>query len=332
MNGIFVSYAKEDKGIAKKIVTQLETKGIACTIFPRDLKNTDNRKEETDKTIGESKAFIFLLSKFSENNHEFYQQLETAYDNDVYLIPVKVGSLSNNIGIKHLLHSVEWVDIHGDGFDDGFDILTEIIDEVFEGKTPVKKTVKKKNTSGKPVKINSNFIILGIVAIAAIIIVILVASPDNDDKKDNKNYVEAQNTLTYETDNLNESDKKLVGEWVVSDYFDNLPIPQSEKQATIDMVVGKAKIQFGSNKAFRRMGFSIDPRTGMSNVETGQWRFDETQKRITLVADNRTKKEGVMQLSEFTENKMTMVVVEPYTDPQTNAISNVTTKITFTKQ
>ena len=43
MKEIFVSHSKDDKSIAKKLVSKIESKGIPCYIYSRD-KNTGSEE------------------------------------------------------------------------------------------------------------------------------------------------------------------------------------------------------------------------------------------------------------------------------------------------
>ena len=55
MKDVFVSHSKEDKGIAKKLVSKLEASGISCYVRQRDIKS-GNEKE----LIADSNIFIMI--------------------------------------------------------------------------------------------------------------------------------------------------------------------------------------------------------------------------------------------------------------------------------
>ena len=128
MKDIFVSHSKEDKSIAKKLVSKLESSGVGCYVYSRD-KNSGSEKE----LISSSSIFILILSEYAQQSQDLIRQLKIAVENNCHIIPFKAGKTDTGLSTQYLLHSLEWVDALEDGFDEAFEILLEIIEEMNEG-------------------------------------------------------------------------------------------------------------------------------------------------------------------------------------------------------
>ncbi len=322
MKEIFISYVKEDKAFARKLVSKLESDGYSCWISPRDINDNTNKTNEIKEAVVNCEAFLLVLSKFSENSNELTEQIISAADEGVSVVPIKIGGISKSLPMQYFLHTLEWVDVYGDGFNDAYDILLEIIEEISEGsdvKIPVGE--RKRKAEKTELKLNKNQVIGIIVAIVIVIsgIYFFNSGNEEEDNKDNNTEFTQDNIINT---NLSESDKKLVGNWRIVDYQDDRNISDLEKNEILNALKQKGLLIFSSNKTFQRIGFS--PQT-----ETGTWQFNEAEKKIFLKSNNKT---GSMNLSSFTENRMTMIVVEQIQHEVTKKLSTVTTKITFQKQ
>lgn len=324
MKEIFISYVKEDKTFARKLVSKLESGGYSCWISPRDIKDNTKKPEETKKAVENCEIFLLVLSKFSENSNELTRQINIAADEAIDIIPVKIGEISKSLTNEYFLHTLEWVDVYGDGFEDAYDILLEIVEEISEDSdTRIPVGEKKRKDEKSEVKLKKNQIIGIVVAVVIVISGIYIFNQRNNDKDsentDNNTEIIQNNTANV---NLSESDKKLVGSWRIINYQDSRNIPDSEKQNILNNLKQNGLLIFNNNKTFQRIGFRKDR-------ETGKWQFNETEKKILLKSNNKT---GAMNLSSFTGTQMTMVVVEQVQDAVTKKLTTVTTKITFQKQ
>lgn len=338
MKDIFISYSKEDKAVAKKLVSKLETTGYSCSIHPRDtVTQTVDSKESIKNSISEAKIFIFLLSKYYENSSESFFQIECAVDNNLRIIPFKVDKVSENFPIKYILHTMEWVDAFGDGFDEAFDVLLEIITETFGGKIPEKKSKSKeiKQLSNSKKNVNSNILTI-IFAVLAVIFALLYLTSDKNNTENNNSVV--KNDINNATNinnapvvskindkSLSADEKFLVGKWKITDYSDSRNITGSDKVETLKNIENLKKVAFlvfSDNRSFSRIGFTEKP-------QEGKWEFDVANKTINLQAVNSNFVEKV-NLLEYSEAKIVIVVVENVSD-NNNKTEQVTTKITFEK-
>ncbi len=324
MSNIFISYAKQDKVIARKIVTRLESGGISCWIYPRNVKDSSNRTKETIEAVRKNDIFIIILSKFSENSKDQKAQIAKAIEAGIPIIPIKIGALMSSLTMDYFLQTLEWVDVYGDGFETAYEILLEIIDEIFDKDKSLKlNQTKDKITDSNNKKYNNNYIIAAVVTmIIAVAIIFYVFK--NDNKKQVKNNILNQNTqIDNDLDkvSLSSSDKKLVGRWRILDYKDSRIIPEKDREQTekaIEQTKKNGMLIFQANKVFRRLGFSNQEQNAM-------WEFSEYEKKIFLKVNDRTE---IMHLASFSDSLMTMIIQEPIEKEK----QPITTKIIFKKE
>jgi len=329
MKDIFISYTKEDKAIARKLVSKLEADGYSCWITPRDSSNLDSEKD-FEQAIGNCKIFILMLSKFSENSTEIYSQLEKAVDNDKYIIPFKLDEIGSTLGLKYLLHTVEWVDAVGDGFTDAYEVLKEIIVEVFGGKIPEKRTPKVVVIS-ETKEIKKNSIIIGILGVLVLVFAFLYFTTDNSNKTENNisnnaNNVNIPNINNEEFEALTADELNFVGSWKIVDYADNRQMTEAERIQTLQSIENlkrNALVVFNGDRTFKRAGFA-------ANVENGLWEYNSDKKQISLKSA-ASSQAGILNILEFSETTLTIVVLDNIPNAS-GGIDQVTTKITMKKQ
>ncbi|MCF6366698.1 MAG: toll/interleukin-1 receptor domain-containing protein [Bacteroidales bacterium] len=327
MKNIFISHAKNDKSISKKLVSKLESSGIPCYVSSRD-KAAGN----TSGLIENSSIFIFILSKSSQQSTEVINQLKIAVNNNCNIIPFKVGDIDDNLGMQYILHSLEWVDAHGDGFDEAFEILLEIIEELSEGRIiKPKKQVNKGQTEGNDFNIKKTHL-YAIISILAAILIYLTVFDSETNKSDNisqnnNNLIQNNNTTpVFVNSDLKDDEKIIVGSWRMIDYEDSRTMTPEEKKITeqnIEAMKKQVLLTYNADRTFARVGFTPE-------IQKGYWEYDSKKRIIYLIPENVNQKEKI-NIFNLTETEMTIVVTELVKDAQ-GRDETVTTKITFQKQ
>lgn len=323
MKSIFVSHSKDDKTIAKKLTGKLESAGYPCYVYSRD------RNHGTDEElISQCSVFILILSKSSLSSDEQISQIKSAYDSNLTIIPFKVGNLDNTLTVQYFLHSLEWVDAFGDGFDEAYDILTEILLENSDGSEPIKKAKKTQKHSAKNA-VSKKYLTYGIIAAVVIIVLYLIFS-DNNDKKDKNgngsNTEQNANPPDFLENPLSDNEKLLVGNWNLTDYEDSRLLNTQEKQQLAQDIITlkqNVKLVFKSDRSFERRGFTPQP-------QQGYWEYDNIKTKILLTPTGTDRKEEV-SIINLTDKTMTFVVTETV-QLQNGGTEIVTTKLSFQKQ
>ncbi len=297
MKDICVSYSKEHKALAKKIVSKLESDGTSCWVAPRDFKAED--EESVKKVVDESELLLLIIDKSSARNKETSKILEFALDNDLEVIPYVIEKIETDLYSDYFFHTYSWVDAFEDSFEDSYEILLEAIDEVSGKDRTQKKSGKKgKNTANNTIKPKQ-------LGIAVAIIVALLAT-----------------WFGYQAATANDNDELIVGEWNLSDYSDNLKRSSQDSIEFIATVIPNMKrnalLIFNDDYTFERRGFTPEP-------QIGSWKLNE-EGTILYLEPQGLGRTDQLTLQGLSENSFTIVVNEVMEDS-----SKVLTKLTFSK-
>ncbi|MCJ7732957.1 MAG: toll/interleukin-1 receptor domain-containing protein [Anaerolineales bacterium] len=106
----FISHSSKDKTIADAVCGTLEGKNIRCWIAPRDVPPGTHYGAALDKAIENSKIFILLISKGSNNSDQVIRELEIAADNGIPIIPIRIEDIEPTDAMRYYVKSLHWLD------------------------------------------------------------------------------------------------------------------------------------------------------------------------------------------------------------------------------
>lgn len=106
----FISHSSKDKTIADAVCGTLEGKNIRCWIAPRDVPPGTHYGAALDKAIENSKIFILLISKGSNNSAQVIRELEIAADNGIPIIPIRIEDIEPTDAMRYYVKSLHWLD------------------------------------------------------------------------------------------------------------------------------------------------------------------------------------------------------------------------------
>ncbi|MBD3343052.1 MAG: TIR domain-containing protein [Candidatus Lokiarchaeota archaeon] len=107
---IFLSYAHEDTGMAKRIYQDLKRYGLDVWIDCESLLPGQNWKITIEKAIKESHYYLLLLSSHSMTKRGFiqkemriaYEMLEQCSEDDIYLIPIRLDDCEPSLKLSDI--------------------------------------------------------------------------------------------------------------------------------------------------------------------------------------------------------------------------------------
>jgi len=140
---VFISYAKEDKGVAEKLYSDLQQAGVKPWLDSMDLVPGQNWDATITKAISESRYFIALLSSRSVRKKGYVQKetrhalnIATEYpENEIYIIPVRIDDCESPFEGIRILH-------RADIFPDYEKCVKDLV-RVFQYETEVKPALVK---------------------------------------------------------------------------------------------------------------------------------------------------------------------------------------------
>lgn len=87
MSDVFISYARDDAAVAKKLTDNLERHGLSV-FFDRAITTGENYGEVIFKELRNATSVVVLLSKHSKRSRWVEAELQTALENKGIVIPV----------------------------------------------------------------------------------------------------------------------------------------------------------------------------------------------------------------------------------------------------
>ncbi len=323
MKDIFICHAKDDKKSARALATKLENeKQISCIVSA-----TEHPEKEPDMDV---KVFVLILSEAARHSTDVMRLVNIALDKEIPIIPFKTAPVREDLGTSFMLHQLEWVDAHSDGFDTAVDLLVEIYSEHTNGEAPVKKVAKQKKSESQPMSKQTKYTLI---AVGIALMVVMLWYFTSDKTKDEN--TTAQNNVAQTTTNTTqtitpyiapEGSEPIIGTWKVIDYQDSRRMTPEEEAATqvnIEALKTNALVIFRADGTFARTGFTKQP-------QTGRWQFDKEKLLISLTPDGSSRPEQV-NIMKAPDSTFTIIVNEKATTPS-GGLEDVTTKITFGKQ
>src|SRR6266702_3427402 len=94
-NSCFISYSSKDQEFAKRLHTDLQSKGVRCWFAPEDMKIGDKIRVRIDESIHLYNKLLLVLSQFSIASQWVEQEVETALakerrENRTVLFPIRL--------------------------------------------------------------------------------------------------------------------------------------------------------------------------------------------------------------------------------------------------
>jgi len=278
MNDIFISYAKEDKKLAMKMVTLLEQDGYKCWISPRDLTGTAERKEDIAQAIENSKLMLLIFSREANSSTESSWEVDVAVEAELPLVIFQTHALPSSLSLDFFINSYDHITAFDKTFDKAYSELKTVLEEEDWN---IERT--NNNTAEHPEKTASNnnnlYIILGIVA--AVIIGVYIYT---------------------QRDTRSDEEITFVGSWQLSNYKDDVKRNDSLQQLFNREVQKLYEMRLVLNEDYtytRTMGNQSE--TGIWSVSRDRKTFSTTpkdgveeKKAIVKIEDN----EFVIRLSE----------------------------------
>jgi len=129
---IFLSYAHEDIGMAKKLYSDLKRYALDVWIDCESLLPGQNWKITIEKTIKQSQYYLLLLSSYSITKRGFiqkemkiaYEMLEQCSEDDIYLIPVRLNECAPSLKLS----DIHYIDVFPDSkYQNGLKKILQVV-------------------------------------------------------------------------------------------------------------------------------------------------------------------------------------------------------------
>ncbi len=110
MHDVFISYSHKDSQTATMVLNILEQNGIKCWIDYRDAMPGESFAASIVRAIKQSKFFVLLLSGASGNSQHVLNEINSAVNACVTIIPFKIDGAEISEGMEYYLGKTHWLD------------------------------------------------------------------------------------------------------------------------------------------------------------------------------------------------------------------------------
>jgi hypothetical protein len=107
---IFISYSSKNKNIADAVCHKLEERKMKCWIAPRDILPGANYAEELINAIDESKLFVLIFSKDSNQSQHVLRECERAVSHGIPIIPFRIEDVLPGAALQYFIGPQHWLD------------------------------------------------------------------------------------------------------------------------------------------------------------------------------------------------------------------------------
>lgn len=106
---VFISHSSADADFAMQLCSIFEEEGLGCWIAPRDIPYGSEWAGEITEAIKRSAVMIFILTKNSNQSHQVVKEINTALQNNVTIIPIKLDEIKMNASLSYYLLNLHWL-------------------------------------------------------------------------------------------------------------------------------------------------------------------------------------------------------------------------------
>jgi TIR domain len=132
---VFISYASQDREIAKTVVENLEQHEVPCWIAPRDVTPGSQYAEEVVHAINDSSALILILSEHAIASLHVGREIERAASKRRRIMALRIDSTVLTRSFEYFLSESQWIDVAAVGMPAALTRLTQSVREYLSPST-----------------------------------------------------------------------------------------------------------------------------------------------------------------------------------------------------
>jgi len=106
----FISYANQDKAIADALCADLERRGLACWIAPRDVVPGALYADSIVRAINGAKVLVLVLSQHSVGSPHVGKEIERASSKRRPIIALRIDAAALTPALEYFLSESQWVE------------------------------------------------------------------------------------------------------------------------------------------------------------------------------------------------------------------------------
>ncbi len=129
-NHIFISYSSKNQAIAKAVRQTLEKHHLKCWCAPSDILPGSNYAEAIIEAIDESKLFILIFSKDSNQSQHVIRECERAVSRSVPIMPFRIDDVPPGPAFQYFIGPQQWLDASKGSYEAHLQSLAATVDNL----------------------------------------------------------------------------------------------------------------------------------------------------------------------------------------------------------
>src|ERR1700736_1258661 len=109
-HSVFVSYSRDDEGIAGAVCSSLKAEAIRCWMAPRDVQGGRPYSGQITQAIREARVLLLILSKASNRSKQVLREVERAAHCQSHLLTFRIEAIAPGDDLAYFLGADQWVD------------------------------------------------------------------------------------------------------------------------------------------------------------------------------------------------------------------------------
>jgi formylglycine-generating enzyme required for sulfatase activity len=124
---VFISYSSQDKAIADRVCSVLESAGISCWIAPRNIDAGADFPSAIMQAITAAEALVILLTSYAVASPHVLSEIDHAFNAKKRMLTVRLSSLNLPPDFDYFLSTQQWFDASEGFTDETLNRLTEAV-------------------------------------------------------------------------------------------------------------------------------------------------------------------------------------------------------------
>ena len=107
---IFISHSTNDRAIAERVCSDLETQRFSCWIAPRDIDAGEAWDEAIIRALDSCRIVLLIFSGFSNESPQVKREVHRAIDKKKIVVPLRIEDLKLGRSLEYIMMGIQWFD------------------------------------------------------------------------------------------------------------------------------------------------------------------------------------------------------------------------------
>jgi AAA-like domain/TIR domain len=107
---IFISHSTNDRAVAERVCSELETQRLSCWIAPRDIDAGEAWDEAIIRALDNCRIVLLIFSGFSNESPQVKREIHHAIDKKKTVVPLRIEDVKLGRSLEYIMMGIQWFD------------------------------------------------------------------------------------------------------------------------------------------------------------------------------------------------------------------------------